>query len=122
MRKMKIIYWVSTAVFSAAFATTGTMYLLRSAVMVNKLSELGYPLYVLDILGVAKILGVIVLILPKFPRLKEWAYAGFAFDFFGAAWSHAAVQGPSKAFFLLLPVTLLTTSYVSFHKLHLTAN
>lgn len=117
MKKAKIIYWVSTGLFTAVFATTSIMYLTHNSRMVDKFHELGYPLYVLNILGVAKLLGVIALLFPKYPRLKEWAYAGFVFDLIGALWSHAAVQGPEKAALLLTPITLVVISYATFHKL-----
>lgn len=118
MKPLKITYWISTAIPVVVFATTGAMYLIHHPVMVAKFQELGYPLYVLNILGVAKILGVIALVIPKYPRLKEWAYAGFVFDLIGAIWSHAAVQGFGQAVRLLVPLTIMVVSYVTYHKLH----
>jgi hypothetical protein len=86
--------------------------------MVTRLALLGYPLYMLAILGTAKILGSVALVVPKFPRLKEWAYAGFVFDFLGAIWSHLAVQGVSRAAAVVfLPLAVVTVSYVSYRKL-----
>jgi hypothetical protein len=100
------------------FATISILYVTHSPQTVTKLALLGYPLYVLGILGTAKMLGAIALVVPKFPRLKEWAYAGFVFDFVGAIWSHIAVQGAGKAaFVVLLPLALVTVSYMSYHKL-----
>src|SRR6266700_1367156 len=68
MKALRITYWVSTVVFAMVFATTGTMYLIHHPVMVAKFRELGYPLYVLNLLGIAKVLGVIALVVPKYPR------------------------------------------------------
>jgi len=112
---IKIIYWVSTGFFSAVFTLISILYLTHSQVMVTKLVGLGYPVYVLDILGAAKLLGAIALVVPRFPRLKEWAYAGFAFDFIGAVWSHTAVQGWEQAIFIVTPITVLLISYFTYH-------
>jgi DoxX-like protein len=72
----------------------------------------------LAILGTAKILGAVALVVPKFPRLKKWAYAGFVFDFIGAIWSHLAVQGFGKvAALVLTPLTVVVISYLSYRRL-----
>jgi hypothetical protein len=118
MRAITAVYWISTVLFASIFTLTGTLYLVHNAMMVMKLDLLGYPPYVLAILGTAKILGAIALVVPKFPRLKEWAYAGFVFDFIGAIWSHLAVQGFGKAaLVVLVPLALVTVSYVSYRRL-----
>ncbi len=118
MKTIKVIYWTSTVLFALVFVTTGTLYLLHNPQMVTKLVLLGYPPYMLAILGTAKIPGSIVLVVPKYPRLKEWAYAGFVFDFLGAIWSHIAVQGIGRAAAVVLaPLCLVAVSYVSFHSL-----
>lgn len=118
MKTTKMIYRTSTFLFALIFFTTGTLYLLHSPQMVTKLALVGYPFYVLALLGTAKILGAIALVVPNFPRLKEWAYAGFVFDFLGAIWSHLAVQGVGKAAALVLvPLVLVTVSYVSYRRL-----
>ena len=95
MKALKITYWTSTLLFATLFTTTGTLYLLHFPTFVKRATDLFYPLYLLDIIGTAKVLGGIALVTPKFPRLKEWAYAGFAFDFIGAIWSHP--KGPRAA-------------------------
>src|ERR1700761_95045 len=84
MKATKAIYWTSTILFALVFALTGTLYLVHNPQMVTKLTLLGYPPYVLAILGTAKVLGAVALVFPTFRRLKEWAYAGFVFDFVGA--------------------------------------
>jgi DoxX-like family len=122
MQKIKILYWTVTSIFSAIFATTGTLYLLHSPRFTCRLHDLGYPLYVLNIIGVAKLLGVMALLTPKFPRLKEWAYAGFVIDFVGGIWSHLAVQGVSDALPLFLPLSILATSYISYRILQSNPN
>jgi len=115
MKATKAIYWMSTILFALVFATTGALYLTHSPQMVAKLVLLGYPPYMLAILGTAKILGSLALVAPRFPRLKEWAYAGFTFDFLGAIWSHLAVQGIGRtAAVVLVPLAIMTVSYVSY--------
>jgi uncharacterized membrane protein YphA (DoxX/SURF4 family) len=84
-----IAYWVTTVLGPASFVIGGTLFLSHSEHQVAVFTQLGYPTYVLSILGVWKILGVIAVLVPGFPRLKEWAYAGFFFDLTGAAASQA---------------------------------
>ena len=94
----KIIYWISTIWLALGMLSTGTLQLFRmkaeGAVAppgVYGITHLGYPVYLLTILGVWKILGVIAVLIPKFPLLKEWAYAGFFFVMPGAIFSHITV-------------------------------
>ena len=94
----KIIYWISTLWLALGMLSTGAVQLLKmkaeGAVAppgVYGITHLGYPVYLLTILGVWKILGVIAVLIPKFPILKEWAYAGFFFAMSGAVFSHIAV-------------------------------
>jgi hypothetical protein len=117
MKTLKTIYWVSTCFFSVLFFTTGTFYLFHWPFFVNRTLDLHYPLYLIDMIGLAKILGAIALVTPKYKRLKEWAYAGFYFDFIGAMWSHFVVEGAGKYFLLLVPVTILSISYVTYQRL-----
>jgi len=82
--------------------------------------HLGYPVYFGNMLVVFKIAGALALIFPQVPkRIKEWAYAGFAFDFIAAAVSHAAVDGPGnfQAFFPIIFLALLLLSYWNYHKI-----
>lgn len=88
--KAKIIaYWATTILGPASFAIGGVLFLTRNEQPVASMTHLGYPLYILTILGVWKLLGAIAVVIPRFPRLKEWAYAGFFFELSGAAASHA---------------------------------
>jgi uncharacterized membrane protein YphA (DoxX/SURF4 family) len=117
MKTLKIIYWTSTIIFACIFMTTGTSYLLHRAAFVKRALDLHYPEYLLDIIGTAKILGGIALVTPKFKYLKEWAYAGFVIDFVGAIWSHLYVQGVSEAVRILLPLSILAISYITYRRL-----
>ena len=90
---------------------TGIVQILQIKEEVDMMAHLGYPLYFLVILGVWKLLGVIAILIPKFPLLKEWAYAGFFFAMSGAIISHFAKGDEAIAYFgptLLLVLTLLS--------------
>jgi uncharacterized membrane protein YphA (DoxX/SURF4 family) len=79
---------------------------------VDFFKHLGYPPYLLPFIGTAKILGVIAVLIPRFPRLTEWAYAGLIFDLLGALYSHLAVSdGPSLWIFSVLGLLLVSGSY-----------
>jgi hypothetical protein len=107
----KIIYWIATLWLSLGMVSTGAVQLLRMNEEVEKMRLLGYPLYFLTILGVWKMLGVIAVLIPRFPLLKEWAYAGFFFAMSGAIFSHLATGDPAKEFFgpgLLIILTVVS--------------
>jgi len=93
MRGKSIAYWTTTilvAFFISGGVTQVAQYLANPH---GTVPELGYPTYFFAILGVWKVLGAIAILVPRFPRLKEWAYAGIFFDLTGAAASCAAVGG-----------------------------
>ncbi len=91
-KRNKIIYWIFTALFTIGMLSSGLQQIFRQKDMVDMVSALGYPMYFMIILGVWKILGVIVVLLPGFKLLKEWAYAGFFFVMTGALISHLACR------------------------------
>lgn len=96
MRGKKIAYWVTTVILAFVLLSGGAAQLTRQPQNVEGMLHLGYPAYFLVILGAWKILGGIAILVPRFPRLKEWAYAGAVFDLTGAAISHA-VRSDSTA-------------------------
>jgi hypothetical protein len=118
MKSTKIIFWTTTILI---FLFEGVMPALTSQSELAKegIRHLGYPEYFGNALVVFKILGVLALIIPQVPaRIKEWAYAGFGFDFTFASISHFAVDGVGfQAFFPLIVFAVLILSYVSYHKL-----
>lgn len=87
-KTQKIIYWVATVFLSFGMLAGGVQQLLQIGGYVDIITGLGYPLYLLPILGAWKILGVIAILVPKYTLVKEWAYAGFFFAMSGAAISH----------------------------------
>jgi DoxX-like family len=118
-KRNKIIYWISTIWLALGMLATGTLQLFKvkaeGAVAppgVDGITHLGYPIYFLTILGIWKILGVVALLIPKFPLLKEWAYAGFFFAMSGAAFSHiASGDSMNEIFPSLLLLTLTVVSW-----------
>ncbi len=119
MKKDKIIFWVATTII-ALFE--GVMPALTSQTELAKegIRHLGYPEYFGAALLVFKILGVLAIVIPKVPkRVKEWAYAGFTFNFLFAAISHGAVDGiDGQTFFPLIILGILVISYIYYHKLN----
>ena len=90
-----IAYWVTTALTAFVFLSGGVMDIVQPPDLVKGMTDLGYPVYFVTLLGVWKVLGGIAVLVPRFPILKEWAYAGMLFDLTGAAASHAAVGDPA---------------------------
>lgn len=107
-KRNKIIYWISTVWLALGMLSTGIVQLIKPEEEVSKITHLGYPVYFLTILGVWKILGVVAVLIPKFPRLKEWAYAGFFFAMSGAAISHLALGDSAGEIFPSLLLLFLT--------------
>jgi len=90
----KIVYWIATLWLALGMVATGFVQLSKEKAGqggLDMITHLGYPAYLLTILGVWKILGVVALLIPKFPLLKEWTYAGFFFLMTGAIFSHIAI-------------------------------
>ena len=110
-KRNKIIYWIATAWLALGMLVTGAVQLFKGKTGqggADMITQLGYPVYILTILGIWKILGVVALLIPKFPLLKEWAYAGFFFAMSGAIFSHIAVGDPLKEIFPSLLLLVLT--------------
>jgi len=118
LKTTKIIFWITT---TAIFLFEGVMPALFSQKpeSIAPIVHLGYPIYFIKILTTFKILGTLALIIPQIPkRIKEWAYAGFAFDFICASLSYLNVEG--FGFFAMFPLivfAVLIVSYVCYHKM-----
>ena len=110
----KIIYWIATIWLALGMVATGAGQLFKAKAGqggVEMITHLGYPVYLLTLLGICKVLGVVTLLVPKFPLLKEWAYAGFFFLMSGAILSHMAVGDTMNEIFpssLLLILTVVS--------------
>lgn len=109
MKRDKVIYWIATGLLSAGMLMSAFMYLTKNPELMKSFHSAGYPDYFVLILGSAKLLGAIVLLAPVWSKLKEWAYAGFAFTFIGAMWTHIATSTPWIAPFIAL--LILSVSY-----------
>jgi hypothetical protein len=109
----KIIYWIATIWLSLGMISTAVVQLLKTKDEVSLMTQLGYPIYFLTLLGVWKILGVIAVLIPKSPQLKEWAYAGFFFAMSGAIFSHLVIK--DGAITLFGPTLLLILTVASWY-------
>ena len=110
-KRNKIIYWVSTLWLALGLLATGAGQLFKMKAGqggADMIAHLGYPVYFLTILGIWKILGVVAVLIPKFPLLKEWTYAGFFFAMSGAIFSHIASGHSVNEIFPSLLLLILT--------------
>lgn len=111
MKARAIGYWASTGILAAGLLNGGILGLTRSHMVVSVITHLGYPTYILTLLGVWKLLAVPALLAPRLPRLKEWAYAGIIFEMTGAAASHAVCRDGIALFAPLVFVGLAVASW-----------
>lgn len=123
MKKINIIYWISTVIFAGLMLFSAIPDAMNKPDAVVFMSGfLGYPKYFTPFIGIVKIVGVIAVLLPIPPRLKEWAYAGLAFDLMGAIFSIiAATMAAGKSLdpsmiFMLVWVVPGIISYIYYHK------
>ena len=118
MKKTNIIYWILTGLLGALMLVSSVPDILSVPDAVTLVSNhLGYPTYFIPFIGVAKFLGVIAILVPGFPRIKEWAYAGFVYDLTGAIYSAIAVGDPASQWLpIFIGLGLIAASYVYHHK------
>lgn len=110
-KSRKVFYWIATGWLALGMLSTGIVQLLQRQEEKIAMAHLGFPDYILPLIGGWKLLGVVAILLPRFPLLKEWAYAGFFFAMSGACVSHAATGDGIQEYFgpgLLLVLTLLS--------------
>lgn len=112
MRKIQIAYWIVTACTLIGFLLSAVNEIIRSPdTLISTTQLLGYPAYFLTLLGVAKVIGIGVLVIPKYFRLKEWAYAGFTIDCISAFWSEIAVGNPKGSIKSVVVLSFVLLSY-----------
>jgi hypothetical protein len=118
MKRTKIIYWVVTALFALFMAMSGIQNVMVTADSVKLIStDLGFPQYFIPFLGIAKILGAIAILVPGFPRIKEWAYAGLFFDLAGATFAVVSLSGFANGTpFMFVFIAFHLASYFLYHK------
>jgi hypothetical protein len=117
MKRINILYWVFTALLIPVFGIGSVIALTGSPAQVAVLTSLGYPAYLLLFLSITKILALIVIFVPGFSRLKEWAYAGLTFDVMGAIYSLLALDNSLGN--IIIPIFALgfvIASYYLYHK------
>src|SRR5512138_3614734 len=111
-RSRAIAYWLTTVLVAAELAVGGAWDILRTPYVRLVIEHLGYPDYFLVVLGVWKVLGAVALLAPRFPRLKEWAYAGAVFHYTGAVASHLAVgDGAATVAYPIVQIVLVAASW-----------
>lgn len=118
MKKTKILYWVFTILFALIMFSTAVPNLMMSQDSIALIhTRLGYPEYFIMLIGVAKILGVIGILIPGFPLVREWAYAGLFFDLSAATVSGIVVDGfhPAQLGMLVFFAPGIL-SYIYYHK------
>lgn len=120
MKKTKILYWVFTGLFGAVMLATSIPDILNTPDAVDFMhTKLGLPTYLVPFVGVAKVLGVIAILIPGYPRITEWAYAGLAFDLIGAVYCVIAagiMEKPTDILPMSVFFILLIGSYVYYRK------
>ena len=116
MKKKNIFYWIFTGLFAAMMLASAIPDVLSSPIAVKGMhEELGYPIYFIPFIGIAKVLGVLAILLPISARIREWAYAGLVFDLIGATFSIIAIGKPDWMF-MIIPLFLAIASYALYHK------
>ena len=119
MKRTKILYWVFTVLFAAFMIWSGIPGIEPSKQSVEFLNGyLGYPVYFIQFISVAKVIGAIVILIPGLVKIKEWAYAGLFFDLAGAVYSVISVaqKVDPGVFFIFLPILLGVFSYIFWQK------
>ncbi len=105
MKRLNVAYWIFTGLLIPSLGYGSVMELLGNPQSVAIITSLGYPAYLSPFLGAARILALVTIFTPKFPRLKEWAYAGLVFDVIGATYSQIAVGNPLT--YTIFPIIIL---------------
>jgi uncharacterized membrane protein YphA (DoxX/SURF4 family) len=122
IQRTRIFYWIFTALLVLLMSVGSIPDILAVPEAQALFTHLGYPIYLLPFLGVAKLLGIIAILVPGFPRIKEWAYAGFTFDLAGAMYSGIAVGDPVSAWApIIIGLACIAGSYLLYHRLKATS-
>jgi len=112
MNVEKIAYWITTAWVAIVMTISGSLAIIHQPAMMKGLAHLGYPVYFSNLLGFAKVIGVVVLLIPRQVRLKEWAYAGFGITVISASYSHLQSGDGVIALEPLITLAALAVSYL----------
>lgn len=117
MKSVKIAYWIFTVLLIALMLMSAISSFFPTPEGIAMMEHIGYPYNVLTLLSIAKILGVIAILIPGYPRLKEWAYAGFTFDLAGAIYAGLMAGDSIMLWFpVILGLIFVFGSYICYHK------
>ena len=117
MKKITVFYWAATGLFAIFMLMSAIPDILSQKEAIDFFAKMNMPAYLLPFLGIAKVLGVIAILIPGYFRIKEWAYAGLVFDLVGATYCIAASgQRSAGLTFMLVPLVFAFISYVLYHK------
>ena len=117
MKKIKIIYWSATVLFALMMLGSAIPDVISSEVAIKGMHEgLGYPLYLIPFVGVAKVLGIIAILIPGFPGIKEWTYAGLFFDLVATFSIYSSGERGANLAFMLVPILLGALSYIYYRR------
>jgi hypothetical protein len=118
MKKTNTIYWIFTGLAAAMMLVSSIPNILSVPAAVDLvIKHLGYPTYFLPMIGVAKLAGAVAILIPGFPRIKEWAYAGLIYDLTAAIYSAISVGDPAGNWLpIFVPILLISGSYIYHHK------
>ena len=117
MKRINTIYWILTGLFALLMMASAIPNIMSMESGVTIFKQMGYPAYLLPFLGVAKALGSIAILIPGYPRLKEWAYAGLIYDLTGAAYSFIRLGTPLSGWLPILVFIIIGfASYIYYHK------
>jgi DoxX-like family len=118
MKTTKILYWVFTILMIVLMLFSAIGSFMNDPKGGEFIKHLGYPMYIIKFLAVAKILGIIAILVPGNKRLKEWAYAGFTFDLVGAVYSGLSVGDPLVQWIpVYVGLIFIFGSYIAYHKM-----
>ena len=119
MKSTKIIYWITTILFAAFMIFSAIPDIAMTEETKQFMRHLGYPDYFMPFIGVAKLLGSIAILTPGLKKIKEWAYAGLAFDLLGAVYSNIMTDGFQAGLLVMVPVFIVAiVSYLYNQKLY----
>lgn len=117
MNRTKLLYWIVNVVFGVVMLGSAIPDIIETESVVKFMTILGYPTYFTPFIGAAKIIGVVAIFIPGYPRMKEWAYAGLCFDLVGATYSLIAIGSPINTWWPMIIFLLLAAgAYITYRK------
>ena len=117
MKKIRIFYWITTGLLALLMAFSAISSLVSTGPALEFFKGLNMPAYLISFISIAKILGVVGILIPGYPRIKEWAYAGLIFDLIGAWWCNFSSGKTTAEWFpIIIFIGVAFASYFLYHK------